>query len=178
MSNIGLFIGRFQPFHNGHLHAVKFILNEVDLAIICVGSAQYSHTFKNPFTAGERIEMIKAALAEAQITADKYMIIPIPDIHDNRLWVDHVVTLVPSFNIVYTNDPLSTVLFKEKNYLVKPIPFLERDRYEGTWIRKLMVSNGEWNSLVPKAVVNFIHKIKGVERLKLIHKTDRVRETI
>jgi len=46
----GLFVGRFQPFHLGHLGVVKDILNEVDELVIVVGSAQYSHRIDNPFT--------------------------------------------------------------------------------------------------------------------------------
>ena len=46
----GVFIGRFQPFHNGHLEAIKKLLIEVDELIIMIGSSQYSHSFDNPFT--------------------------------------------------------------------------------------------------------------------------------
>ncbi len=49
-----LLIGRFQPFHNGHLEVVKTISKKCDRMIIGIGSAQLSHTFENPFTAGER----------------------------------------------------------------------------------------------------------------------------
>jgi len=63
----GLIVGRFQPFHKGHLHAVKRVLEEVDEIIIVVGSAQYSHRLDNPFTAGERLLMIRRALQEAEI---------------------------------------------------------------------------------------------------------------
>ncbi|MEM1589096.1 MAG: adenylyltransferase/cytidyltransferase family protein, partial [Candidatus Bathyarchaeia archaeon] len=50
MTKRGLFVGRFQPFHKGHLQAVKEILDEVDELVIVVGSAQYSHRIDNPFT--------------------------------------------------------------------------------------------------------------------------------
>ena len=60
-----LFVGRFQPFHYGHLRALAIILQEVEELIIVVGSAQMSHETDNPFTAGERLEMIKGALDEA-----------------------------------------------------------------------------------------------------------------
>jgi nicotinamide-nucleotide adenylyltransferase len=65
----GLFVGRFQPFQNGHLQAVKDALEEVDELIIVVGSAQYSHRLNDPFTAGERLTMIHAALEEAKVPA-------------------------------------------------------------------------------------------------------------
>ncbi|MDP6459455.1 MAG: adenylyltransferase/cytidyltransferase family protein, partial [Candidatus Hydrothermarchaeota archaeon] len=40
----GLLIGRFQPFHKGHVYVVKKVLKGVDELIICIGSAQLSHT--------------------------------------------------------------------------------------------------------------------------------------
>ena len=58
----GLFIGRFSPFHLGHLQMIKTILSEVDELIIVIGSAQQSHTMTDPFTAGERGLMIRESL--------------------------------------------------------------------------------------------------------------------
>ena len=43
MTKRGLFVGRFQPFHLGHLDMVKYALTEVDELIIVIGSAQDSH---------------------------------------------------------------------------------------------------------------------------------------
>jgi nicotinamide-nucleotide adenylyltransferase len=54
----GVFPGRFQPFHLGHLEIVKWALEKVDELIIVIGTAQESHTIVNPFTAGERMIMI------------------------------------------------------------------------------------------------------------------------
>ena len=58
----GLIVGRFQPYHAGHHNSVKKILQEVDELVIVVGSSDNSHTVPNPFTAGERIEMISCCL--------------------------------------------------------------------------------------------------------------------
>ena len=79
------FIGRFQPFHKGHLAMVKRILQSNDELVIGIGSAQYSHTGENPFTGGERYEMIKRAL-DAEGIHD-YHIVPIPDTHVHSVWV-------------------------------------------------------------------------------------------
>jgi Nicotinamide mononucleotide adenylyltransferase len=47
----GFYIGRFQPYHNGHQAVLEGIAEEVDEIIIGVGSAQLSHDIQNPFTA-------------------------------------------------------------------------------------------------------------------------------
>ena len=67
MVNRGLYVGRFQPFHLGHVEAIKKILDEVEELVVVIGSAQYSHNRGNPFTVGERLVMIRNALDEARI---------------------------------------------------------------------------------------------------------------
>jgi nicotinamide-nucleotide adenylyltransferase len=51
----GLFIGRFQPFHNGHYMAIKDILKIEDEVIICVAASQISYTISNPFQVGNEL---------------------------------------------------------------------------------------------------------------------------
>jgi cytidyltransferase-like protein len=59
---VGLYIGRFQPFHKGHLSMVLEALDRCDKLIIAIGSAQESGTEKNPFTFELRKELIRRSL--------------------------------------------------------------------------------------------------------------------
>ena len=70
-----LFIGRFQPFHIGHLKVIKWILKKYDKVIIVIGTSQESNTDKNPFSIEERKEMINKTLKTENI--EKYEIIDI-----------------------------------------------------------------------------------------------------
>ena len=158
------FIGRFQPFHRGHVAMVKKILGSNDEIIIGVGSAQYSHTGDNPFTAGERYEMIKRTL-DAEGIAD-YHIVPIPDTHVHSVWVGHVMSLVPAFDVVYSNSPLVVRLFKERGVKVESLPMTDRNRLNGTEIRRRMFEGEDWASLLPEPGVQFIQEIDGVARIK------------
>ena len=82
MVNRGLYVGRFQPFHLGHLGAIKAVLKEVDELIIVIGSAQYSHNFNNPFTAGERLSYDSyMPCKKAKVDYSKLWIVPVPDVH-------------------------------------------------------------------------------------------------
>ncbi|MGQ4914989.1 MAG: nicotinamide-nucleotide adenylyltransferase [Candidatus Asgardarchaeia archaeon] len=163
-----LFIGRFQPFHNGHMYAITQILNEVDEIIIAVGSAQLSFYVNNPFTAGERVEMIRLALLEKNISPTKFWIIPVPDVNNNAIWVSHISSLVPHYSVVYSNNPLVKQLFKSANVPVKPIPLVERSEFSATKIRQLMIEGKKWEHLVPKSVAQYIKKIQGPQRLKAL----------
>jgi nicotinamide-nucleotide adenylyltransferase len=170
----GLFVGRFQPFHLGHLEAVKDILKEVEELVIVVGSAQYSHNVNNPFTAGERLTMIREALKDAKIDSGRVWVVPVPDVHLHMMWVSSVEGYTPCFDVVYSNEPLSRRLFIEAGYKVKAIRFHERKLYSSTEIRERMLKDDSWEKLVPKSVAAFIKEIDGVNRLRDLNKSDKV----
>jgi len=170
----GLYVGRFQPFHLGHLGATKDILEEVDELVIVVGSAQYSHNNNNPFTSGERLTMIRKALEEAGIGCSRVWIVPVPDVHLHMMWVSALEGYTPSFDVVYSNESLTRRLFTEAGYKVKAIRFHERKLYSSTEIRERMLRDESWEKLVPKSVAVFIKEIDGVNRLRDLTKSDKV----
>jgi len=174
----GLYVGRFQPFHKGHLHAVKYVLDRVDQLLIVVGSAQYSHTRRNPFSAGERVEMIYRALDSAAVDRARYSVFPVPDIHTHSLWVQHLTSYLPKFQVVYSNEPLVKKLFEEdRRYRVEPIPLLGRETFSATEIRQRMLANGSWAELVPDAVADYLREINGIVRVRDLARTDKGTQT-
>ena len=60
--NKGLILGRFQPFHLGHLALIKNIINDHLEPLICIGSSQKGRSKENPFTKSERRKMIESVL--------------------------------------------------------------------------------------------------------------------
>jgi nicotinamide-nucleotide adenylyltransferase len=170
----GLFVGRFQPFHLGHLAAIKDVLKEVDELVIVIGSAQSSHNLNNPFTAGERLIMVRKALEEAGIDYSRVWVVPVPDAHLHMMWVSALEGYTPSFTVVYSNEPLTRRLFIEAKYKVKPIRFHERKLYSSTEIRERMLTGKSWEKLVPKSVAVFIKEIDGVNRLRDLTKSDKM----
>lgn len=164
----GAFIGRFQPFHLGHLHALRYALERVDELIIVIGSAYNSHTFEDPFTAGERVEMIARVLDSLGVR-ERTFIIPVPDVERNAIWVTHLESLVPKFSVVFSANPLVIRLFKEQGYRVERPPIVNRPPFSATEVRRRMLEGGDWKSLVPDEVAQFIEEIGGVERMREIH---------
>jgi len=173
MVNRGVYVGRFQPFHLGHLNVIRDILKEVEEIVIVIGSAQYSHLVNNPFTAGERLVMTCRALDEARIDRRRTWIVPVPDVHLHMMWVAAVKGYTPHFDVAYSNEPLTRRLFKEAGYPVKSIRFFDRKLYSSTQIREKMLNGDEWEQLVPKSVVKFIKEIDGINRLRDLAKTDK-----
>ena len=60
----GLFCGRFQPVHWGHIEVVKQALTQCDFLIIAIGSAQEAGTKRNPFSFELRKTLLLNALGE------------------------------------------------------------------------------------------------------------------
>ena len=174
MPERGLYVGRFQPFHKGHLEAIKEVLDEIEELVIVIGSAQYSHNIHNPFTAGERLVMIRHALREAGIEYSKLWIVPVPDVHLHMLWVSALEGYTPRFNVVYSNEPLTRRLFTEAGYRVKSVRFFERKIFTSTLVRERMLKDQNWTTLVPKSVAEFINEIDGVNRFRDLNRTDKI----
>ena len=174
----GLFIGRFQPFHKGHLATVKFALERVKQLVIVVGSAQKSHEPRNPFTAGERVRMIKESLdSDGETDVRRILIIPVPDTDVHALWTHQVDMLVPKYDVVFANDLFTLMLFQEKGIKALEAPLYRRDEMKATEIRKRMIAEEIWEDLVPIPVSKVIKEINGVERVKALSRRDAASHT-
>ena len=155
------------------MQCVQFAMKKLPELIIAIGSAQFSHTLHNPFTAGERITMIRLALDEAKLDASKYFLIPIRDLRIHDLWVPYLVSQTPRFEVVFSNEPLTSRLFKESGFRVEPIPFYDREKYSSTEIRERVVNGKSWEELVAKSVARYIKDVFGDERLRELAMSDQ-----
>lgn len=161
-----LFPGRFQPFHKGHLAAINQLLDEYDEVIVAIGSAQEGYTCRNPFTAGERWEMIYRVIRENGLLGRVWMI-TIPDINTPPTWTAYVLSMSPKVDVVASGNPQTLYLFEWLGKPTKRVTLLEPTRYHGTRIRELMArGSDEWRELVPPSVSEYIDEIKGVERVR------------
>jgi len=152
---------------------VREILDEVEELVLVVGSAQYSHNVNNPFTAGERLVMIRESLLDEKVDLCRVWLVPVPDVHLHMMWVAALEGYTPRFVAVYSNEPLTRRLFTEAGYKVKNIPLYDRKVYSSTEIRQRMVKGEAWEKYVPKKVATFIKQIDGVNRLRDLNKSDK-----
>jgi nicotinamide-nucleotide adenylyltransferase len=170
----GLYVGRFQPFHLGHLNAIRDILKGVDELVVVIGSAQYSHNVRDPFTAGERLVMVRGALEECGVDYSRVWVVPVPDVHLHMMWVSALEGYAPRFEVVFSNEPLTRRLFLEAGYRVKSIRLFDRKVYSSTAIRQRMIAGKGWERFVPKSVAAFIGEIDGIGRLRDLARSDKV----
>ena len=160
----GLLIGRFQPFHLGHLDALQFALSKVDKLWVGLGSSNLPPQKDNPFSAEQRQEMILSSIDE--VMKEKISIYFIPDLDNHMKWIEKIDTIVPKFDIIFSNDELTNHLYSKRDIQIMTIPFLKRDKLSGTHIRDLIISDQKWNDLVPEGTKNFLEKINAKNHLK------------
>jgi nicotinamide-nucleotide adenylyltransferase len=165
----GFYIGRFQPYHNGHHRMVDGIIDEVDELVLGIGSAGDSHSTHDPFTAGERIMMITKSLVDVDLVT---YAVPIEDLERNSVWVSHVESMCPDFDVAYSNNPLVIQLFDEADVEVRQSPMFNREELEGTEVRERMIEDRDWEALVPDPVVDVVRETNGIERIQRVSETD------
>lgn len=160
----GLLIGRFQPFHLGHLKALQFALSKVDKLWVGLGSSNKPIDKSNPFTPEQRKEMILSSIDDSM--KERISIYFIPDVDNHIKWIEKIDTIVPKFDIIFSNDELTKHLYSKRNIQVMPIPFLNRESLSGTNIRDLIVSDQKWDNLVPDGTRSFLKNTSAKEHLK------------
>lgn len=162
----GLLIGRFQPFHLGHLDALHYALTKVENLWVGLGSSNRPIQKNNPFTADERKEMITLSIDDS--IAKKIKIFYIPDVDNHLKWIELIDKIVPKFDIVFTNDELTKHLYTKKGVRTESIPFTQRNLFSGTNVRDLINSDHPWTHLVPEGTIKVLSRINVKDRLKIL----------
>jgi bifunctional NMN adenylyltransferase/nudix hydrolase len=81
-------IGRFQPFHHGHLALLRAALAQAERVVVVLGSAHQARSPRHPFSWGERAEMLRLALEEPERARIDFL--PLRDLYDETRWVQAV----------------------------------------------------------------------------------------
>ena len=174
MTRRGLMLGRFQPFHRGHLALTKQILSECDELLMIIGSAQFNFIDKDPFSAGERMLMIHEALKEAGVYLSRCYIIPVANDENNARWLAYIRSMAPPFDVLYSGNDFVKYLARsqDSSIVIEDPMFAEINEYNGTNIRRLMQEGKPWEHLVPPAVAKVIQQVGGIVRINMLARSD------
>ena len=161
---IGFLIGRFQPFHLGHLEAIKFALSNVEHLHVGIGSSNKSHEERTPFTADERKEMILSSIDD---TITKRLSIHfIPDVDDHSKWTHLVDEIIPEYDVVFSNDDFTHELYGKRGKSIISVDLKSRSNLSGTNIRNLILTDQNWKEFVPSGTRDVLSQIDGKKRLE------------
>lgn len=161
---VTLFIGRFQPFHKGHLGTIKKIVEtgEVESLLIGIGSSEQHHSAYNPFTVQEREEMIRASL-KLDIP---FEIKHIPDNSDNDIWTKDLLANYFDGDLVYSGNSLVQELLTGAGLEVRIPPPINNP--SGTEIRQMIINGDKVEKFIPVGTNELLKKIDGQKRIKQI----------
>jgi nicotinamide-nucleotide adenylyltransferase len=148
-----LFIGRFQPIHRGHIHAIRDISRKAGTVVVVIGSAQFSRDSRNPLNADEREKMLRAALDSAKVR--NYEVVKVPDLFHPKKWVKEIQKQV-RFDVVYSMNPWTIRCFREAGIEVRPHKLYNEEVWNGTGIRARIRAGQPWKGLVPGSVSRFL----------------------
>lgn len=157
-----VFIGRFQPFHNGHLAVLNKGLEISERVIILVGSCNSARDVKNPWTFDERKKMILNAMRPEDVL--KVDIVGIRDYYNSdNFWVRDVQNKVSQ--IADDGDSVAILgSFKDaSSYYFKYFPqwTFEPTRTEtmdATAVRKELFETGNISDNLPENVAGWIRR--------------------
>lgn len=160
---IALFIGRFQPFHKGHLYGLERCLEVAEQVIIGIGSSNIALTDDNPYNEDLRKDMIYKVI-EKYIDREKVVdVIAIKDVPSDEEWVREVQLAVANLQfrkgevVVVSNNDWVIKLLKQAGFPIHQTGLYNRDELEGVKIRKLMrEGDNKWRSRVPEEVAREI----------------------
>lgn len=170
-----LLFGRFQPFHRGHLEIVRWSFEEMgfDEVVFLVGMASENYTPRNPFTAGERIEMIRLSLADYGIPLSRAITATIRTLETSIGSVYYVLSYVPRVDYILTRNPVISKIFIDAGVKVAVPPLFNREEWRGARIRELMArGDDKWREAVTPNTAGYIEEIGGVERIRRITSGD------
>jgi len=137
-----LFIGRFQPLHKGHVHAIRQLLNRYNRVLVAIGSIN-KRDGKNLYSFSLRRKMIRVVFPTGRVH-----IVGLRDYLSDRRWVQQVTK--HRFDVVVTGN--SHVKRCLERYGVERPVFLKRTVYNSTAIRRAMRRGRAWKERVPKEV--------------------------
>ena len=163
-----LIFGRFQPFHKGHLAIVEWAMDRgFEEIVFLVGMASENYTPRNPFTAGERIEMIRLSLRDRGIPLERAITATIRTLETSIGSVYYVLSYVPRVDAILTRNPVISKIFLDAGINVVEPPVFNRGEWRGERIREL-IARGDpaWKDAVTSSTARFIEEIGGVDRIR------------
>ena len=160
-----LIIGRFQPFHLGHLHIIRRYHEQGYFVKVVIGTIKQPKQLRDPFSMEERDDMIRLALDAAGV--EHYALYFLPDCQDDERWKQKLLQMVGGVDVLFSGNPWVTKLFTGSDIRVQTYDEA-KDRFgdiSATAIREKWLEK-ESSKGLPKAVFHYLKGMHAQERLK------------
>lgn len=158
-----VFIGRFQPFHIGHLDLLKKALEISETVIVVIGSSHQSPTVKNPWNAESRKKMILGSITNNDSDRIKFIFQEDYAYNDN-IWLEKTKQAISKSTNNSDNVALIGCNYDESSFYLELFPsftFIPTDNssrfLRATQIRELYFENKTVEMHLPWFVNDYIH---------------------
>lgn len=170
--DLAVYIGRFQPFHNGHKYVIEEAQKIAKDVLVLIGSANASPSCKNPFTIDTRASMVRKSTSKVIVDyLDDFT-------YEENQWIAEVQELVAEHScknskiclIGYDKDETSYYLKNFPQWKVETVDYFEV--IDATQIRDLMFQgklsfiSGAVPEKVLDAIVDWYNKSTRVDLLE------------
>lgn len=162
----GLFIGRFQPFHLGHLSAIKQGLDQCEKIILVIGSANRNFSVDNPLSLSERKQIVELVIQKENLQSKVSCLSSLDDNPDNLAWTETMIQSLPPFEVVIGNNALVTVLTEYMGYAQFHPHLTKREILQGVMIRKRVIESKKWQDRVSEYTLPLLEQFGFEKRLK------------
>lgn len=169
-SRVG-FIGRFKPLHNGGAVALEAICRQAAEVIIGLGSSN-KYNLRNPFTAEESRGMLEAFLTP-RFANYSFVEVPdfahLPEYADGQQWRKYILEHFGTLNYFFTGNLYVKQLLEGDYPFLHPASLLPQEKMiklRATEVRVEIARGGNWQSLVPLQVADYLERNSLVERFR------------
>lgn len=178
-----IFIGRFQPLHNGHIDVIKqgLIMAKKNFAVL-VGSVNGPRTYKNPFTFEQRFGVIQEVISKNLQQFGPDVTVSIEPVRDSKYnndeWIEQVQKIVADIGgesvaiIGYKKDATSQYLdwFPQWDYI--PVDFVDDAAVvDATTVRNILfegLNPGFFKGVLPEQSYRFLEYFKTTDEYNRI----------
>lgn len=154
-----LFLGRFQPFHNGHLLVIQGMVKTMGNPIIVICDPMKPDAAgEDMFTLDERREMISSALLSANIM--DATIVTCKDAGNDADWVKYVLDAAEKHSdvVIWSGRDEIRAAFEAAGIATKKIVHVPG--IDSAVLREQMrAGSGEWRKKVPAGALDVIEDV-------------------
>lgn len=177
-----VYIGRFQPFHNGHYKCIEAALDAAEHVLVLAGSDQASRSIKNPWTTKERRQMIAGSFKSACLAGCLSIQGLVDHTYNDDKWFQQVQDLVYKYAQTYNIDESEIALlthFKDESsyylncfemwnqFCVDTFRIGNERSLDATHLREFIFQDksGLFQSVIPESTSKFLKDFHGTPAL-------------
>jgi nicotinamide-nucleotide adenylyltransferase len=140
-----VFVGRFQPMHQGHKKVIEDHIDSEDNFAVVIGSADKKRGEKNPLSADEREEILKACFPGLEVL---HLEDEGQNDEGNKKWIENLKGLGAE-KVISRNDLVKDLVTEDGDLELIEQEMYDPEIYSGTEVRRRIRSGEEWRYLVP-----------------------------